>query len=172
MLWFNIGAEGSTNDSEIYRTSDFKRKLEDGEIQFPLVSPEDTLKVPYHILGDMGFALSETVFTVRKAPNIILWTFCKRLPLLFQPYPYTTNVRKEKMFNWRHSRARITSECTFGILCSRFRVLKKPILQSYGNGVKTVLACIALHNYLRERMPTDDVPPQVRTQMLGKVSKM
>ena len=65
MLWFNIGAEGSTNDSEIYRTSDFKKRLKDGVIQFPSVSPGDPLKAPYHILGDMGFALSDTIFTVR-----------------------------------------------------------------------------------------------------------
>ena len=43
----------------------------------------------------------------------------------------------------------------------RFRVLKEPILQSYKNAIKTVLACVALHNYLREREPTDDVPFEV-----------
>lgn len=79
-------------------------------------------------------------------------------------------MRREKVFNWRHSHARHVSECAFGIMASRFRILKKPILQSYGNGVKTVLACVALHNFLRERMPTeDDIPCQVRTQNHGKV---
>ena len=64
MLWFNIGTEGSTNDAEVYRTSDFKRMLDDGEIQFPDVPRNDPLQVPFHIVGDMGFALSKTLFTV------------------------------------------------------------------------------------------------------------
>ena len=64
VLWFNIGAEGSTNDAEIYRTSDFKRLLDEGEITFPAVSEDDVLQPPYHIVGDMGFSLSNTMFTV------------------------------------------------------------------------------------------------------------
>ena len=88
---------------------------------------------------------------------------------MFQPYPSTTNQRREKIYNWRHSRARRIVENTFGIMASRYRVLMKPILQSYQNGIKTVLACIALHNYMREREPTDDVSEEVRSQMQNKV---
>ena len=86
-----------------------------------------------------------------------------------QPYSYTTNSRKEKIYNWRHSRARRISENVFGIMATRFRVLRKPILQSYQNGIKTVLACIALHNYMREREPTDDVSEEVRSHIYSKV---
>ena len=64
MLWFNVGAEGSTNDAEVFRTSDFKRMLDEQEIKFPQVSQDDVLQTPYHIVGDMGFSLSNTLFTV------------------------------------------------------------------------------------------------------------
>jgi len=39
-------------------------------------------------------------------------------------------------------------ENAFGILSSRFRVLRNPILQNYKNAIKTVKATIVLHNYL------------------------
>ena len=71
VLWFNIGAEGSTNDSEVFRTSDFKRMLDEGEINFPSVSQHDALQVPYHLVGDMGFSLSNTMFTVRSSHRYI-----------------------------------------------------------------------------------------------------
>ena len=73
----------------------------------------------------------------------------------FQPYPYSTELRKEKIFNYRLSRARRISENYFGILAKRFEVLMSAILQNYENAVATVLACISLHNYLRERMPDE-----------------
>ena len=59
-----MGAEGSTNDGEIYRTSDFKRRVDGREMRFPSVLEGDPLQVPYHIVGDMGFSLSKTLFTV------------------------------------------------------------------------------------------------------------
>ena len=37
----------------------------------------------------------------------------------------------------------------FGILSARFRILQKPIRTSVENVEKYVLACLALHNYLR-----------------------
>ena len=83
------------------------------------------------------------------------------MPWIFKPYSYATNERREKVYNWRHSRARTRSENTFGIMANRYRVLKQPILQSYGKGIKTVLACIALHNFMREREPSDDVAIEV-----------
>ena len=70
-MWFNLGSEGSTNDGEVYRSSDFKRKLDEGAISFPQVSPDDPLQAPYHIVGDMGFSLCKTMFTVTNFLNYI-----------------------------------------------------------------------------------------------------
>ena len=84
MLWFNIGAEGSTNDAEVFRTSDFKRMLDEGEITFPTVSQNDALQAPYHIVGDMGFSHSKTMFTVSYSE----YKDCKLVSLLFQAFSH------------------------------------------------------------------------------------
>ena len=48
----------------------------------------------------------------------------------------------------RISRARRVVENAFGILSSRFRVLRSPLLQNYKNSLKTVKAAVTLHNYI------------------------
>ena len=45
-------------------------------------------------------------------------------------------------------------ENAFGILSSRFRVLRGPILQNYKNAVQTVKAVITLHNYILQKCPS------------------
>ena len=41
-------------------------------------------------------------------------------------------------------------ENAFGILSSRFRILRSPILQNYSNAVKSVKAAVVLHNYIMQ----------------------
>ena len=38
-------------------------------------------------------------------------------------------------------------ENAFGIMASRFRVLRQPIRQNYKNSIKTIKACVVLHNF-------------------------
>ena len=49
------------------------------------------------------------------------------------------------------------SENVFGIIAKRFEVLMSPILQKYENAIATCMACVVLHNYLREKMPEEDL---------------
>lgn len=56
---------------------------------------------------------------------------------------------------FRASRARRVVENAFGILSSRFRVLRSPILQNYENAVKTVKACVVLHNFIMQNHNAD-----------------
>ena len=37
-------------------------------------------------------------------------------------------------------------ENAFGIMASRFRVLRQPIRQNYKNAIATIKACVVLHN--------------------------
>ncbi|CAH1975552.1 unnamed protein product [Acanthoscelides obtectus] len=68
---------------------------------------------------------------------------------LMKPYR-TTPTRKEKIFNYRLSRARRIVENAFGILVTRFRVLLNAIDMAPKKVDYVVLAACALHNWLRK----------------------
>lgn len=77
---------------------------------------------------------------------------------LMKPYPGTQLTTKQKVFNYRLSRARGLVESTFGILVSRFRVFEKPISLPPQKTDLIVKACCAIHNWLRQTNPSPDAP--------------
>lgn len=56
---------------------------------------------------------------------------------------------KERIFNKKLSSARAIVENTFEVMCSVFRVLRKPLLLQPGPATRVVMACVVLHNFLR-----------------------
>jgi hypothetical protein len=58
--------------------------------------------------------------------------------------------RKEEIFNYAHAQIRNTIERNFGILKNKWRMLKG--IPSYGLVAqkRIILACIALHNFIRD----------------------
>ena len=66
-----------------------------------------------------------------------------------RPYPGKNASEEERIYNYRHSRARRCIENAFGILSARWRIFQKPIRATVSNVEKYTLACLALHNYLR-----------------------
>lgn len=82
-------------------------------------------------IGDDAFALSENIM---------------------KPFSLTGISCNEKVFNYRLCRARRVVENVFGILACRFRVLLSTITLTNVNNVDAiVLACCALHNFLRRK---------------------
>lgn len=68
-----------------------------------------------------------------------------------RPYPgrkRCTMPTDERVFNYRLSRARRTIENAFGVLAARWRILRRPIQAKSENVEATVLATVALHNFL------------------------
>lgn len=68
-----------------------------------------------------------------------------------KPYPSRSLDLSKRIFNCRLSRARRVVENVFGILASRFRVFKSTIGMEPERAQKIVLACCALHNFLRTK---------------------
>ncbi|CAI6371981.1 unnamed protein product [Macrosiphum euphorbiae] len=58
--------------------------------------------------------------------------------------------KDEEIFNYRLSRARRTIENAFGILASRFRIFRKPIIVSEKTIINITKATIVLHNVIKK----------------------
>ena len=72
-----------------------------------------------------------------------------------RPYPGKHLTLQQQIFNYRLSRARRVAENAFGILVSRFRVFRRPLLVKPEVVDAVVKACTVLHNFLRKRLPED-----------------
>lgn len=70
-------------------------------------------------------------------------------PYLLNSYSRKQLTLSENIFNYRLSRARRIIENAFGILVGKFRVFEKPIACDVSTVDKIVLACCALHSWLR-----------------------
>lgn len=85
--------------------------------------------MPYVFLGDGAFALHTHIM---------------------KPYPGNhTSGSEKRIFNQRLSSARVVVENVFGILSSKFRIFRKPILLDPNKASVVTMSCILLHNFLR-----------------------
>lgn len=68
---------------------------------------------------------------------------------MMRPYPRRNNLSpEESIYNYRLSCARRIIKNSFGILASRFRIFRRPIIASVENVKTFTRATIALHNFL------------------------
>jgi hypothetical protein len=105
------------------------------ECEFKKALEEKSMNVPsdYVIVGDDAFPLKS---------------------YLMKPYSKRKMNKREKVFNYRLSRARRIVENAFGILAWRFRIFQRPInLKVETIDLITWVAC-ALHNWLHHVNPT------------------
>lgn len=121
----NFGTNGRVSDGGVIGCTDFYEKLLHGQLNLP---PPSDNGMPYVFIGDEAFALQED---------------------FLKPYSFKTLNDERRIFNYRLSRARRVVENAFGILVSRFRVLKSQINMQPQKIDDVVLACCALHNFLR-----------------------
>lgn len=66
----------------------------------------------------------------------------------------------EKVYSYRHCRARRSVECSFRVLAGRWRVYRRPMETSVSTSIKVVQATVCLHNFLLAKDLTR--PPQER----------
>ena len=130
--WVDAGTAGSCSDAQIFNASQLKRRIEDGRIGFPDPAPitQGGRDVPYFILADDAFALKT-------------W--------LMKPYGRRMLTREERITNYRISRGGRVVENAFGILVSRFRVMRTTIELPPATVREVVFICVVLHNILRSQ---------------------
>lgn len=116
----DIGATGRANDAGVFEKSNLKHAIENNL----LLIPEN-----YVFVADDAFPLKSYIV---------------------KPYSKRNLSVREKICNYRISRARRISENAFGILAARFRVFRKPIDLDVPKVIKLVKATCALHNWLRK----------------------
>ena len=75
------------------------------------------------------------------------WCICYE-KLHYEALSFKDQPAPNQIFNYRLSRARRIVENVFGIIANRFRVLRKPLIQSPTSIVNIVLAVCVLHNFL------------------------
>ncbi|KAK2578332.1 hypothetical protein KPH14_012633 [Odynerus spinipes] len=109
-IFVDCGCQGRISDGGVYRNTEFYQKICRNELDLPLPDrlslKED--EMPYVFVADSAFALTVNIM---------------------KPYAENHNKEtKERVFNYRLSRARRIVENVFGVMSAVFRVLRKPIL--------------------------------------------
>lgn len=127
----DIGAYGRRSDGGIFKDSLIGQSFENKRMNLPEPEPitSNRQPLPYVLVGDEAFQLTN---------------------YLLRPFPGRETLKQDRViFNYRLSRARRTIENTFGILVSRWRILKRPIICNMEKTMKIVQAVVCLHNWLR-----------------------
>lgn len=120
-LYVDVGTNGRVNDASVFSKSSINEALEKNLLNIP---PE-------------GVFVADDAFPLRT--NIL------------KPYARNTFLTdRQKIFNYRLSRARRIVENSFGILVSRFRIFEKPISLHPSTCEQIVKSTCALHNWLRK----------------------
>lgn len=131
-IFVDVGCQGRISNGGVFKHTALCKKIESGNMNLPPPKslPERIKEVPYVILADEAFALTTNVM---------------------KPYSGTHNIgSRQRIFNYRLSRARRTVENVFGIVSAVFRVLRKPLLLEPENAQLMVMAVVHLHNFLRK----------------------
>ncbi|XP_057294668.1 uncharacterized protein LOC130623204 [Hydractinia symbiolongicarpus] len=150
-IFVDIGCQGRLSDGGVFRRCEFFRGLSTNSIDLP-----ERRKLP-NISGiDDSFLNPE----------------CDQ-PLL--PYVLKGLTESKRIFNYRLSRARRTSENAFGILVNRFRCLTAKLNVLPESAVKVTLATCALHNMLctmSMQTYTNAEGPEIKDNIFNNLSSL
>ena len=136
---YDIGEAGRQSDGGVYSSSNLGYAIENKLLNFPNPKPipsfDTTKSFPYVFVADEAFGMK---------------------PHMMRPYPRRNDLNlPERIFNYRLSRARRVIENTFGILASRFRIFRRPIIANVRNVRFITKAAVGLHNFLISKNTTN-----------------
>ena len=130
----DVGAYGASSDSNVFKQTNIYQKLQQNQLNIPQPSPlpndENGKNIPYFIVGDEAFALSDNVL---------------------RPFPHRNVAVSKRIFNYRLTRARRMVECSFGILANKWRILHRPLDVTPKFCDVIIKTCCILHNFVRKR---------------------
>lgn len=149
----DFGINGRISDGGVINRTTFYDKLCKGHLNLPQENKiEGSEKVlPYVFIGDEAFAM-RTDF--------------------LRPFSQKDLSYERRIFNYRLSRARRIIENVFGILVSRFRIFQTAINLLPRNTKNVVLACCALHNFLRAKCIRYSIPDESDEQAEDNMSQV
>ena len=142
-LSVDVVAYGRQSDSSVFSQSNLYQHMESGYFPFPHPKqiPGTTIKFPYVILGDQGYPLKDYLMLPYSTDNAVV-------------------CREIEVYNYRHSPARRTVECAFGILVSKWRCSKTALQISPEHVDKLVSAARLLHNLIIDKERIDEATLQ------------
>ena len=125
-LDISAGFPGSLHNARVLRNSTLYRRAECDEVLNNPTARVGHREIPPYLVGNSAYPLG---------------------PWLQKPFPEATRDRDEIAFNRELTAARVSVECAFGILKSRWRILGKQFDSEINFAVKTAIACAVLHNF-------------------------
>lgn len=127
----DIGDIGRNSDGSVFRNSFIGKRLKQGGLNIPspnrLPWSRDKDTFSYYCVAGEAFPL---------------------LPTLLRPFPRRVLNDAKRIFNFRLSRGRISVECAFGMLTSKFRVFEVPMACDKKCVITVVKAACVLHNFI------------------------
>lgn len=135
LIMADVGAPGRHSDVGVFAHSELGKRFIAGNMGIP--NPEKVVEggpdLPFVMVGDEAFALSS---------------------YLMKPYARRKNLNlKERVFNYRLSRARRIIECTFVITSAVWRIFRAPLRTKLPTTLKIIKAVICLHNFIMKVDP-------------------
>lgn len=129
LIYVDVGCKGRISDGGVFNNSTLYNAIERNMLGIPppKLLPGSDIESPFVIVADDAFALKT---------------------YLMKPYNFRSHDVGERIFNYRISRARRMVESTFGLMASKFRVMRTTIDISEKNVKSCVLAICVLHNFL------------------------
>ena len=131
-IYVDDGAAGRAGDAGVFGDSALKKALTSNSLDLP---PSTSIrgistKIYHHIVGDDAFALTTN---------------------MMKPFPHRNLQKRQRIFNYRLSRARRVVENAFGIFAHRWRVFLSSIKLSPDKVTDIILAACCLHNYMVDK---------------------
>lgn len=129
----DVGSYGQESDSTVFRNSAFGSKLYLEQLNIPqpkLLPGTNDDPQPFVFIGDEAFKVHTN---------------------LLRPFPQRELDYRIRVYNYRHSRARRSVECAFGLLANKWQIFHKPIMVAPDFINSVVKACCILHNFVRRK---------------------